>query len=200
MKKPAAFTLIEVLVVIAIIAILASLLLPALSGAMDRARSTADLNNLRQVGVGVVHYLDEHNETYFSQGGSSTTWPGQIQNYLPAWKSFHSPLDRRADTTTQPFPVSYGVNPNAFGADSQTDIAAPSEFLVMAPACTGNNGPVFNGNSSADVMLTFGGLVGTYKKQQFTDALYQDGHVAPGLVTTLNDTSSEAGKRRWTLH
>jgi len=57
-----AFTLIELLVVIAIIAILAAILFPVFASARERARQTACLNNMRQLGLGVQHYADDWDE------------------------------------------------------------------------------------------------------------------------------------------
>src|SRR5687767_568898 len=54
------FTLVELLVVVGIIAVLVSMLLPALNKARAQAQKTACLSNLRQLGVGMRMYANDH--------------------------------------------------------------------------------------------------------------------------------------------
>lgn len=57
-----AFTLVELLVVIAVIGILAALLLPVLSSAKEKARRARCVNNLRQIGLGMTMYANDNND------------------------------------------------------------------------------------------------------------------------------------------
>jgi len=58
------FTLIELLVVIAIIAILAAILFPVFARAREKARQTACLNNVKEMGLGMLMYAQDYDEMF----------------------------------------------------------------------------------------------------------------------------------------
>lgn len=81
-----AFTLVELLVVIAVVAILASLLLPALTRARETAQEIGCRNNLRQVGMGGLMYIEDQRKGYpsyyFHYPVNYPSKPGGMANYL----------------------------------------------------------------------------------------------------------------------
>jgi prepilin-type N-terminal cleavage/methylation domain-containing protein/prepilin-type processing-associated H-X9-DG protein len=58
------FTLIELLVVIAIIALLAAILFPVFARARENARKSSCLNNTKQIGIALMQYVQDYDETY----------------------------------------------------------------------------------------------------------------------------------------
>jgi prepilin-type N-terminal cleavage/methylation domain-containing protein len=106
-----AFTLIELLVVIAIIAVLAAILFPVFAQAREKARQTACLSNCRQMGNGLMMYLQDYDETFpcdWTATGSRSpslssdqAWPLMIFPYVAdghvkniSWQEL---LTRKAD-------------------------------------------------------------------------------------------------------
>jgi prepilin-type N-terminal cleavage/methylation domain-containing protein/prepilin-type processing-associated H-X9-DG protein len=93
----AAFTLIELLVVIAIIAILAAILFPVFAKAREKARQSACLSNLKQIGTGIMMYSQDYDETLCPQetGICGTTssygWADIILPYVKNVGVFNCP-------------------------------------------------------------------------------------------------------------
>jgi len=89
------FTLIELLVVIAIIAILAAILFPVFARAREKARQTTCLSNMKQLGLGIMMYVQDYDETYnFAYIITPTvTWPWLLMPYIKSNQLFSCPGD-----------------------------------------------------------------------------------------------------------
>lgn len=136
MKK--AFTLIELLVVIAIIAILAAILFPVFAQARAKARQASNISNLKQIGLAVLMYVQDYDETMVPYllprvGGGTVWWHGVT---LPT-----SPLTyRREEGLIQPYMKNVQIQDCPVGKDIPTPFNWVNGALVPA---YGTNSLVF---------------------------------------------------------
>jgi prepilin-type N-terminal cleavage/methylation domain-containing protein len=208
--KRSAFTLIELLVVIAIIALLAALVIASVGNGMEAAQAAKDLANLREVGKGVMVYLNDNNDDFFTKGGGSggggsKAWPEILHDtYKLPWKQMRSPFDKpssaRPDRETgQSIPVSYGMNTECF--DTNTGKwTAPGSLIIGAPAVTAGKEVKFNGFSNTNVELgrpSPGTKGGTHKARTRINALFGDARVEAMSYGDFSTTSGDEGLRRW---
>jgi len=121
---PRGFTLIELLVVIAIIAILASILFPVFARARENARRTSCASNLKQLGLGIMQYVQDYDETYPMSlnygadgvsGGSGddadVTWTATVQPYVKSTQIFQCPSSETVSYSTGDYGANYSVMP-----------------------------------------------------------------------------------------
>ncbi|MDQ3814990.1 MAG: type II secretion system GspH family protein [Armatimonadota bacterium] len=141
------FTLLEILVVVAIIAVLASMLFPALVKAREGARRVSCLSNMRQFGMAIQMYTMDHSERMPGPGANGRDWTAQLMPYTGSTQIF-SCLSDPSDgvltvTAGDTAKLSYGwnslyISSNRFGFKNPNgaplalrSIDQPSETIVI---------------------------------------------------------------------
>ncbi|MES2460475.1 MAG: DUF1559 domain-containing protein [Armatimonadota bacterium] len=119
MNRRSAFTLIELLVVIAIIAILAAILFPVFAQARAKARQTACLSNMKQIGLGLMMYMQDNDDVY-PQHLLQPVINGATVNV--GWAQFIYPHVKNADIFV--CPDRKDVSPNFRFTSAKTDYVA----------------------------------------------------------------------------
>jgi len=190
------FTLVELLVVVAILGLLIALVVPSLKHARENARSTLCACHLREVGHALEFYAEAHVDWYPTaespdgRPGSANWWENTaflgILNLTPRPQGeslitcpADAEPDRYADGGPKPCWASYGANTSAFGmrrgrskrSRQKSQIQSPAQALAFCDV---------RGERSAPLVVGWQGCVSgnfSFRHRERCTAVYVDTHV-----------------------
>jgi prepilin-type N-terminal cleavage/methylation domain-containing protein/prepilin-type processing-associated H-X9-DG protein len=220
-NRSPAFTLIEMIVVLAVIAIMMAMVYPAYTSISEHAKATKDMSNLRQIAMATQLYMNDNSNVF--PGSATQTWMSQLelnQKYLSVWRILESPFDKRStsesgDGTTA---ISYGINSNIYVSNvpiSADKITKPTVFIVFAPTQKSGSTVSFQGAGNSAVpgvgvvaaTSTPGGTAtgGTHSSRTKINALFADWHAetmawsgtGPAFTHTTDPGSDPDAPYRW---
>ena len=151
MQKQKGFTLIELLIVIAIIALLAAILFPVFARARENARRSSCQSNLKQIGLGVIQYLQDNDGRFsrvdvayyapypdgmgdetkqcYSGGNCNYRWQEFLRPYVKSMQIMLCP----SRTSNTVYRYNYGANPTVVTLSRhEAELAMPAATLLAA--------------------------------------------------------------------
>ena len=208
------FTLIEVLVVIAIIAILTAILFPVFSKAREKGRQGACMSNMKQIGLAVLQYTQDYDEMepgYIVGTSPIVGWRTILNTYVKSQNVFLCPSNtynnKTVDWDTAPgWYRSYAVNPvimpdltdNPSWGVSLAKLQQPTQTFIVGESVNNNAAlsagcDQFQSNGVIQSYCVPGPTVPKYLfagHTQMSNWLFCDGHVkSMRAINTCNATT-----------
>lgn len=192
------FTLIELLIVISVIAILTSLLLPALQKSKQVARTIKCTGNLKQIGFAMCYYLDDNNETFHPTYLSyADYWPAMYFTYLGLDKAttpqqkysasgvYACPTQKTWDYDA-PY-ISYGYNAFLFGDSNYATVPNKPPYpnpqagvklsMIKTPSAQLTHVDTWKDNNTSTGYSRLNAARMCMRHNRGANVLYADGHV-----------------------
>lgn len=198
-----AFTLIELLIAIAIIALLAAILFPVFGRARENARRSSCQSNLKQIGLGLLQYSQDYDEKFVGRIVNGRSWRQLVQPYIKSAQLFSCPSNPNrqtvADGASAEYPaitISYGCNhrimpdPGSVQVRSLSSLTSVSTRIVVSE---NTSNLTRMGDVGWDVTTDFpnSGFAGHLG---YWNCLFADGHVKALRPTATNSPVNMWGR------
>jgi len=202
------FTLVELLVVIAIIAILSAILFPVFAQARAKARQTACTSNEKQIGLAILQYIQDNDETFpmgtpyqtidsngaaiapaVNHNGQGSGWIGALYSYVKSQATFTCPEDPTADSDIigNYLTASYSINANLVGNGDEATAAA-------------GNGTFFGGGAPLAILGAPSSTVMAAETNSCNQSTFQPlgpGEIGSAAINGLNWTGGAPTDNYW---
>lgn len=186
--------------VIAVIAILASLLLPALAGAKVRAHTITCLSNLRQIGLAAHMYVQDHEEELPQSRHQTNSWVASLAPYAGSTNIYRCPKDDHS-TRLHSYVINdfllpgavTGRNFNRFDA-----VPCPTDTLFMTEATKIHTGDHYHFAPEAGgdyAPASFASEVAVRRHDYKANYLFLDWHVETRSWLTVKPQLQSIGSR-----
>ncbi len=152
-----AFTLVELLTVIAIIGILSAILIPTIGKVMDTAKKSASQSNIREIAKSYILYANDGGRPRTINKDNLADWATTLAQYTQLndpriWILGDDPMVESMDSSSQPFPV-------VVGEESESGVWSPnSDFTAYPVSFTIANAPSSRAPASTTPLIWTRGL------------------------------------------